>query len=290
MSLTSFLKLPDVRKRFREEIEVPRILDQRDIVAPARSNRYSLVGTAFDYLFRFHLQRLNKHAVAHPWVAEEGLARLAEPGFGGFIDINSEPFEWLPHPQFKKARLLFVRARAAHARFLKSGRLTEGLLKSSTFLAQLDFVVRAEYVDESLGHTTQKDLRDLRRLISVVPWKRFRSKRLCVLNPTFGKASRLVGGADADLLLDDILVDIKTTKTLMLRPEYLFQLVGYVILHRLGSIEGLKTKPHVSKIAIYFSRHAHLQVFELNDVISPRRLARFATWFRGKATRCYVDA
>ena len=290
MSLTSFLKLPDVRKRFRGEIEVPRILDQRNIVAPAQSNRYSLVGTAFDYLFRFHLQRFNRSAITRPWVAEQGLAYLAEPGFGGFMDARSDTLRWLPHPKLRKARLLFARARAAHAWFLKSGRLTEGLLKTSTFLAQLDFVVRAEYVDENLGHATQKDLRDLRRLISVVPWKQFRCKRLCVLNPSFGKASRLVGGADADLLLDDILVDIKTTKTLMLRPEYLFQLVGYVILHRLGSIDGLKSKPHISKIAIYFSRHAHLQVFELNDVISPRCLASFATWFRGRASRYYVDA
>ena len=51
MSLDSFLKLPDVREKFREEFEKPRLASDRQLLAPPLSKRYSLVGTAFDYLW-----------------------------------------------------------------------------------------------------------------------------------------------------------------------------------------------------------------------------------------------
>jgi hypothetical protein len=40
------------------------------------------------------------------------------------------------------------------------------------------------------------------------------------LNPDFGFASKLVGGADADIVLDSTLIDIKTVKAATLKPEY----------------------------------------------------------------------
>ena len=57
MSLSSFLEQPDVmavlkplRPESRRKIDVP-------IKVEPRSGRYILVGTAFDYLLRFELQR-----------------------------------------------------------------------------------------------------------------------------------------------------------------------------------------------------------------------------------------
>lgn len=50
-----------------------------------------------------------------------------------------------------------------------------------------------------------------------------------VANPRFA-GSTLVGGADADLLVDDCLVELKTTKRLVCRREDIYQLLGYVLL------------------------------------------------------------
>ncbi len=49
------------------------------------------------------------------------------------------------------------------------------------------------------------------------------------LNPVFEGSSH-VGGADADLVLDGVLWEVKTTITNRVRPEWIHQLLGYVLL------------------------------------------------------------
>ncbi len=53
--------------------------------------------------------------------------------------------------------------------------------------------------------------------------------RPAILNPTFAGSS-LVGGADADLIADGCLIEIKTSKDSRIRPEWIHQLVGYLLL------------------------------------------------------------
>ena len=60
------------------------------------------------------------------------------------------------------------------------------------------------------------------------------------LNPTFD-GSLDIGGADADLIVNGTLIDIKATITQKIRPDWLWQLLGYVLLdysdhHRINSI------------------------------------------------------
>jgi len=56
MSLTDFIKLPDVRARFRAEFPKPNFDVQQELLAAApNGNNYRLVGTAFDYLLRFYM-------------------------------------------------------------------------------------------------------------------------------------------------------------------------------------------------------------------------------------------
>src|SRR5258708_23285415 len=70
MSLTSFITEKDVRAKLREVFPSPRIrLEQRAMIVPL-TNHYTLVGTAFDYLLCFSLQRLHIHAVVKSWIAE----------------------------------------------------------------------------------------------------------------------------------------------------------------------------------------------------------------------------
>jgi hypothetical protein len=70
VNLTHFLEMSDVTARLKAlRPNVPRKLSAPLQVEP-RSNRYSMVGTAFDYLLRFELQRRAPHAVARRWIAE----------------------------------------------------------------------------------------------------------------------------------------------------------------------------------------------------------------------------
>jgi hypothetical protein len=277
---------------------------EKELLAPPLSNRYALVGVAFDYLMRFYLERLNPGAITKQWVAELALLSLSlweEPPAvlvdgSGRVRVLLEPIEDLdiPKPKPKDAETvekicwMIEQAKADHARYLDSGQITDSLIESALRLAQLDFIFRPGYIDEKLGYVHREDVDDLRRLISLVEPQLFKTSRLCILNPTFGEGSRLVGGADADLVIDDALIDIKTTKYLKLTRDHFHQLIGYFVLHTIDGVDGPTRKPKVSKVGIYFSRHAYLYTLDLSDVIHPETFPAFVDWFITRAKQEYA--
>ncbi|MHB8623879.1 MAG: hypothetical protein ACYC9J_13940 [Sulfuricaulis sp.] len=294
MSLTSFLEVPDVKEKFRQEFKVSKLAVQKELLAAPLSRRYSLIGTAFDYLLRFWLQYHNKNAIRQPWVALYALDTLHRRGphdlvydldEGKLYTTAGQRVESSKDLILETAERLFSEACAEHERYIATGDMTDGLIKAAVHLAQLDVIFRADYIDPDLGKTHKEDVQDLRNLITLVNPNLFRTKQLCLLNPTFGKASSLIGGADADLLLDDMLVDIKTTKFFRLEPDAFFQLIGYYTLYMLGGIADLAPKPEITKVGIYFSRHAHLEVFELENILNQETFPKFIAWFSDRATR-----
>lgn len=80
-----------------------------------------------------------------------------------------------------------------------------------------------------------------------------------VLNPTF-TGSLLVGGADADLIVDRCLIEIKTTKTATFATEWLQQALGYTLLD-LDDTYGIEA------VAIYLSRQRLLLRWSLADLL-----------------------
>ena len=74
MSLTSFLERKDVKAQFRETFAKPSVAPDPELHAIPLTKNYSLVGTAFDYVVRFYLERLYPFAHASPWVAEVALS------------------------------------------------------------------------------------------------------------------------------------------------------------------------------------------------------------------------
>src|SRR5205807_8307460 len=178
------------------------------------------------------------------WVAEAGLRKLEmrSPSDVAF-DIDAGKFTVsYKGGTVKKAREGLEKAQAAYARYIKDGKLTNGLLKGLMCLAQLDVIFRCGFVDENLGVAHEEDLRDLRRLIALVRPEVFRAKTRCLLNPDFGESSRLVGGADADLVIDGMLIDIKTVKNFELTRDQFNQLMGYFALHELSGFNSGRRK------------------------------------------------
>ena len=172
MSLTSLIKNPDVRKKFKDEFPRQPVPRKNDPIAPLLTNHYGLVGTAFDYLLRFYVKRLNPQAKTLPWVAEMAPAVLDE-----HID------------RLKKRR-------------------------------------------SELGDKFQ---------------------RLLAYNKTRHKKAQKIL-ADADLLIDKMLIELKTTKELKVRRDSYNQLIGYYVLATIGGIDGVKRRHSVEKLSIYFSR------------------------------------
>lgn len=82
----------------------------------------------------------------------------------------------------------------------------------------------------------------------------------------------MVQGAAADLIIDDCLVDIKTTKYLRLKATDLRQIVGYYILYLLSGRSADRPLGEIKRVGIYFSRHAFLHTFEIERIIEPALL------------------
>lgn len=270
MSLTSFLKnSADVRQRFKAEFTMPSMDTTKQLAAPPLTQNYSLVGTAFDYLLRFYVERLNPKSKTGEWVAERGALCDALEVDGHRFDIAGT---------IKKAK-------AAHEQYLQTGKIDDKLLRAALNLAQLDAVARRgdESYYEMLDKADRNDVQDLQRLISLVKPESFKAKRVCALNPTFGHASELVGGADCDVVLDDALIEVKTTKNLEVKREYFDQLIGYYILSRIGGIDDLPKTHSIKKLGIYFSRHGYLWLFKVSDVVDEKTLPKFISWFKKQA-------
>lgn len=92
----------------------------------------------------------------------------------------------------------------------------------------------------------------------------------------------MVGGADADLILDDLLVDIKTTKDLSVRRTHLDQLLSYYILHTIGGVNDKPRVRPIKRVGIYFSRHGYMWSVPVDELASRKALADFKKWFVGR--------
>jgi hypothetical protein len=292
MSLTSFLNQKDVRKKFREQFPHPPVRRKLKPVVPPLTNHPQLIGTAFDYLLRFYIKRLNPKAITSPWVAENVPGTLRDK-----IELAKDMHvidKWKSTPLIDpkairyytnlclKIEQLLARAVKVYDSYLKDGKIDKPLLKSVILLAQIDSIYRSGEDEYELGSIDQRDLNDLEALIKLVDPKLFKSRKYCVLNPSFGPASRLVGGADADLIIDDMIVEIKTTKELHVKRADWNQLIGYYILTTVGGIEGVGPKYTINRIGIYFSRFGELITVKMN-IVNRKRLKSFIEWFVERA-------
>jgi hypothetical protein len=103
-----------------------------------------------------------------------------------------------------------------------------------------------------------------------------------VLNPVFA-GSRYVGGADADLILDHGLVEIKTTVNPRLDQQWLLQLLGYVLLDWDDEYE-------IDGLGVLYARQSSLIRWRLDEVLrlagagGLAYLPRLRAEFRGMLT------
>ncbi len=271
MSLTSFIKEPDVRKKFSETFPLPKIDLKAEMKAPPITKNYSLVGTAFDYLLRFYIKRHNPSAKTSKWVAEIALSCIGDDNLKTKLTNT-----------VNDSKLIYQK-------YIEDGTLTNDVLRIAILLAKIDPIYRASYIDPNINIVDEGDIKDLRNLINLVDKNSFTAKEICLLNPTFGKASGLVGGADADIVLDNQIIDMKTTKFLKLKEQDFHQLIGYYILSLIGGIDGSDDDLEIKTISIYFCRHGiflPLMVPSSNSLmiqISDVRFKEFVKWFVERA-------
>ena len=121
----------------------------------------------------------------------------------------------------------------------------------------------------------------LRLLDLFDPIARLSPHQLCLLSPTF-MASARVGGADADIVIDDRLIDLKTTAEASVTLENLLQLAGYAALHQMGGIalgDSVYQSPFVS-VELYFARYGVLVRRRIEEFFPGAGFDHFCDSFR----------
>ena len=314
MSLTSVLKEKEMREKFKEHFPAPKIRLDSPIRAPPLTKRYSLIGTAFDYLLRFHVKRKFNRAVSRSWIAEHAVDKIKfVSGMYAYVDGLMKPMD-LEKPagdQFENAKMIrwpdarpdmedisdfpagktfiqgkewadFIRpaeeakdaAKALYTRFVRTGSLPDDLVKSTLVLAKLDAIFRSgrlfntDFNAEYEG--VEDDVSDLKNLLAVaIDSGLFSPDYAAFLNPTFERGSALVGGADADMILDGMLIDVKTTKHMAFTQDMYNQILGYYALSTFVKMLN------VDMVGIYFSRHGVLHTVPVNGINTDKIIGWF---------------
>ncbi len=257
-SLSAYLKgTPEARQAIRVALApgLPRPPD-RPLLCPPLGANPGLVGTAFDYALRFRVQGLQPERKA--WGAML-VARLA------ILSMNRE-----------KVMAELDRAEECLQEVAVGGEFAEAHARAAVVLASYEVVARTGRFQDLAGVVPEEAWRDVLALIHAVPGDAFGAERQLILNPHFPAAGRF-GAADADLVLDDLLIEVKATRHLRLHGSYLQQLTAYLVLDRLAGIVGSDLP--IRRLGVYYARHGVLQTMSVRELFRPGLLPQLVTWF-----------
>ena len=278
MSLTSFLRSP-ISRPFRDQLKVrwprPEIeLNGSEFVARKGEKGHSLIGTAFDYLLRFKLQRVyDQRVICRGGLIADATAVILNKYNHNFdakkmeipygledlvLDIDLNNYNSLNRglrKYFKSAAEAYCEAKRAVESYL-SGRNSclYDLANASLTFAKMDVWVRRRWLDPSLGYNQTNDAEELVELLDFNLDALVGSSGRIYLNPTFGKGSGLFGGADADIIVGSRLIDLKCSIHNKVTREHLNQLLSYTLASDYGKINGSK-KIQLRSVAIFNPRY-----------------------------------
>ena len=244
MALTSMLKDHAMKNLFNTTFNFEALrTDTAIVVRPSKD--YPPTSTAFDYLARFWLKKQYPDAETYPWLAEKCVDKLQTWAADDqeFANPLEKAREWLPA------------AKSEYHTYLDTGELSDDLLRAVFRLAKMDTAFLAgPKAAAGIGIEAPDDaMADLHALWDLMLDGDLAKLRPPMqLNPDFGDASNIVGGAEADIVADGILVDIKTTNKPTFTLEHFRQLAGYATLQRMAG------RPDFREVGVYLARYGEL--------------------------------
>ncbi|ULH17952.1 hypothetical protein MF271_23610 (plasmid) [Deinococcus sp. KNUC1210] len=267
MSLTTLLNTrSDLRAAFKTVLIRPPPPVFTDTYAPPLTRHWDTVGTAFNYLLRAlleHAYRSHAHSHTAPRVASFAVQLCR--GKRQRVRIATSLFQ----------------AEAILETFITAQRpLGTTVARACLILAKLEAVVHSGTIEslDDIAQIDTLDIQDLLTLADLVPLDQFRPAQQLILNPMF-PAAPLIGSADAGLLIDTTLVEIKTTIHPTLTSAQLDQLTASLLLQQLGGISGM-APPHLTDLGVYFARHGVLYTFPVAKLCVPGGLEALRSWFQ----------
>lgn len=205
--------------------------------------------------------REHKTAICHPWFAGASLISSGRSKIG------------------LKEKKTIKEARKALDSYLKNGKLSDALIKKTLRLATLETFKRSWMPGIFLDfRISAAHLEDLRNLLSIYDKRPFQPTNYLELNPSFGRATDAIGGADADLICDNTIFDIKTSKNLEIDRDDFNRQVVYYLLNKLDS--GGQPRPKITNLGFYFARYGVFVNYKIEDIIIEEKYKYFMGWFK----------
>ncbi len=258
-NLTGYLRgTPAARQAIRTALQFWPPPPERPLLYPPLSAHSSLIGTAFTHALHALVQGINPHL--HP-VRGPQVAHLAALDPGLHRD---------------RTRALLDTAEQTLAEVASGVPFDVPHARAAVILASYEVVARTGHGQHLAGAAPKEVWQDVLHLAHAVPLEHFRAERQLLLNPQF-RAARRVGGTDADLMLDDLLLRVNTTRHLSLDGLDLQQLTGHLVLDRLGGTVG--SAGPIGRLGVYSARYGALQVVAIRAAYRPGLLPQLVSWF-----------
>mgnify|MGYP001591582720 CR=1 FL=1 len=275
----------DLHEKFRNTFIKPKVKLVGNLVAPAFTKNYSLIGTAFDYLLRFNMEHMYPDKIIKDleWGAKssyDGVIKTIEKtngsnisvGFLGDVAINKKELKKIITDKYESSEYHYKK-------YISDGLPTNDLMQSVLTLARLDTVSNGRFIDNFSLDESNEDIKDLFQLYGAINEQGLKANNRVCLNPYFGEGSAIIGGSAGDLIIDDTIIDIKTTIHLKLDLKYFYQVLGYYILSLIGGIYEDKEASPINNIGIYFSRHSVLWKINVNEIADSKTFSEFKKYF-----------
>ncbi|MFF2909770.1 hypothetical protein [Paenibacillus sp. NPDC057934] len=232
-------------------------------IAPREESTARLIGQGYDYLLRAFIQRVNnKHQeqAVDDLDAYNGLNRWS----GTDDNLRSRFDEVVQH---------------RNEYILGQRDIDHTLLQDSMVLAHLDSYYRSGYMDERGPlYVNEEDITDLKHLIAATQERSslFIAEHEIICSPSFGRAiTSLVGGADGDLILDNMLLDFKTESSFKYAVRHLRQLIGYWVLSCLTADYSTP----IQRLGIWNPRYCRMVSISVEDVCQSMDVIAFTDRF-----------
>jgi|SRR5690625_150444 len=235
------------------------------------SNTYysSIIGTAFDYLARLIIAKKVSWAKDEVWIDS-----ASERGLKMLVRIT-------PDIVGKKLFRKYNKGLSLAKQFVRgTTEITTDLLNHSTYMARLEHVMRSGLAPESIKDSLLSEeefqvITELGRICDVFQ-NEFMIPEIItiesdvVFNPHFGISSIASGSADADIFIDGVLYDFKTTKIIGYRWQDIAQVFGYYFLHEISNrgndVQSMLQGKKITSLALYKARYGEVEKVNISDM------------------------
>ena len=225
------------------------------IVEPAKGKGvdFGAVGTAYDYWLRCAVDKNNPDI------------------YKSFIGYRVCTSRYGDDPRIANQLKRYIQVISASTK--EGASLNVSLFEACLFIAKFEIEYRSGYPVEVFDVKPQ-NIEELSRIANSTKLELFLNKTI-VLNPLFSvQGSKLAIQADGDIVVDGVLVDLKTSSKLKLKDN-LRQLIGYWVLNLLRGSEI-----DIQRFGVYYPRFSYYVDFSPSDLMTLNEQNNIISYFK----------